>query len=183
MVDSPHSEILELIDRIVRISSAEHWVGDLNPAQLATLSYLSKANRYSRAPSQVAKYLSARRGTVSGTLKALLRKGLIEEHKSESDRRRTSYDLTREGVKALNFSTAITAALDGQGQKDKADLKRTLKAFVRDILQARGDRSFGICATCRHHHTELEGPRCALLNVSLRISETGQICYEHEIAA
>ena len=97
MKHESHEQIRDLIDRLSRITASEHWVADLNPAQLAALSYLEKANQYSRAPSQIAEYLSAMRGTVSGTLKALTRKGLIEEHKSETDRRRTSFTITKTG--------------------------------------------------------------------------------------
>ncbi len=183
MKKNPHTEIQDLIDRLSRISAAEHWVGDLNPAQLAALSYLAKANQYSRAPSQVAEYLSAMRGTVSGTLKALTRKGLVEEQKSETDRRRTSYSLTAKGQDAFDFETSIGAALAQMDKRQVDQLAQNLKGFVKELLRARGDRSFGVCATCQHHHRKSNAPYCALLNVPLARPETTQICFEHEITA
>jgi len=183
MAKTSRLEIHHLIDRLSRISSAEHWVGDLNPAQLAALSYLAKANQYSRAPSQVADYLSAMRGTVSNTLKALARKGLINEQKSETDRRRTSYTITPNGVTALNFDTSIDAALDKMTEKEAMELAEGLKEFIRKILRTRGDRSFGICATCQHHRKSASGSQCALLSVALAPAETTQICFEHLAAA
>ncbi len=183
MTDPARSEILDLIDRLSRISAAEHWVGDLNPAQLAALSYLSKANRYSRAPSQIAEYLSAMRGTVSGTLKALLRKGLVKEQKSKTDRRRTSLSITSKGLRALEFETAIDVALDNMSGTETAQLAGDLKNFLKRVLRARDDRSFGICHSCRHHRKGVERSFCTLLDVSLRSSQTHQICFEHENAA
>jgi len=177
------SGILDLINRLSRISAAEHWVGGLNPAQFAALSYLAEANQYSRAPSQVAEYLTAMRGTVSGTLKALVQKGLIEEQKSLTDRRRTSYTLTPEGKRALEFDSPIDKTLSNMDSKEVEQLALSLRNFVKSILQARGDRSFGICATCRHHRSSDRGSHCALLKVSLKPTETAQICFEHEIAA
>lgn len=183
MANSSKTKVHDLIDRMSRISAAEHWVGGLNPAQLAALSYLAKANQYSRAPSQVAQYLTAMRGTVSGTLKALEQKGLIEEQKSLTDRRRTSYTLTPQGKVALEFDSPIEKTLSKMNAKEIEQLELSLRNFIKSILNARGERSFGICATCRHHRSNPGGPHCALLNVSLEPTETAQICFEHEVAA
>jgi DNA-binding MarR family transcriptional regulator len=84
-------QIRALINRLARLDAAETWEVDLNPAQLAALDYLVRANRFSRAPSQVAEYLGTTRGTMSQTLKSLVRKGYLTERGSESDRRSISY--------------------------------------------------------------------------------------------
>lgn len=91
------TEIRDLLDRVLRTSAAEDWTEDISPSQRAVLSYLSRANRYSRAPSQVADYLSATRGTVSQTLKTLARKGLVSEQRSEKDKRSISYKISEIG--------------------------------------------------------------------------------------
>jgi len=183
MTRSSDSEIGDLIDRIARISASERWVNNLNPAQLAALSYVAKANKYSRAPSQIAEYLCAMRGTVSATLKALERKGLIEEQKSELDRRRTSYALSADGLAALDFKTSTDAALNAMGDQEAAELKNGLKSFVRGVLRARKGRSFGVCATCKYHVANASGAHCALLDVALGPSEATQLCFEHAFAA
>jgi len=183
MTSSSDSEIGDLIDRIARINASERWVNNLNPAQLAALSYLARANKYSRAPSQIAEYLCAMRGTVSATLKSLERKGLIQEQKSELDRRRTSYTLSADGLAALDFKTTTDAALTTMGDKEAAELANGLKRFVRSVLHAREDRSFGVCASCKYHVRNAGDAHCALLNVALSANEAAQVCFEHASAA
>lgn len=183
MTDGTTHELRELLERLARITSADQWQNDLNPAQLAALSYLARANRHSRAPSQVAEYLSAMRGTVSGTLKALARKQLITEEKSATDKRRTSYNITAKGQKALQIETAIDTALAAMNDKSKDKLYKDIKQLVTEILQVRGGRSFGVCATCKYHDATGHGARCSLLDIDLQPQETSQICYEHRSAA
>ncbi|MFC6657468.1 MarR family transcriptional regulator [Roseibium salinum] len=90
--------VRDLIDRLSRLIAAEEWNGPLNPSQFAALSYLARANRFSRAPSHVADYLATTRGTASQTLKALARKGLIAETRSQEDKRSIRYDVTDHGI-------------------------------------------------------------------------------------
>ena len=182
MKTSSSTQVLDLIERLSRISAAEHWIGDLNPAQLAALNYLAKANRYSRAPSQIAEFLSAMRGTVSGTLKALARKGLIEEIKSKTDRRRTNYNITSQGLAALKFETSIDSALNSLNKSQINQLEQNLKTLLKGILQARQDRSFGVCATCKHNRKDKHGSFCKLLEVKLTPHQITQVCFEHQTA-
>ena len=182
MKQAPHRDIRDLIERIARINAADEWTHDLNPTQWLALSYLGRANRFSRAPSQVAEFMSATRGTVSQTLKALARKGLIEEIRSQSDRRWISYTVTKSGAKALNRSTAIDEAIDKLKQAEIDTLAAGLQALVRGVLKARDKSPFGICKTCRHHKRQGAGGFCVLLGENLRREEVQQICHEHREA-
>ena len=183
MTTEDRSELRALIDRISRINAAEDWGGGLNPTQRAAIAYLARANRFSRMPSQVADYLSATRGTVSQTLKALARKGLVEERKSQSDRRSVSYAVTASGLDALETSTAIDSALAVLGDREAVALTAALRGLLKTALEARQGRSFGICKICRHHRTGAGAAYCALLQVDLMPEEVEQVCYEHEAAA
>jgi DNA-binding MarR family transcriptional regulator len=157
-----------LIDRLVRLAAAEAWEGALNPSQAAALRYLAAANRFSRAPSQVAEYLAATRGTVSQTLIALERKGLIAAAPG-ADRRRISYVVTEAGQ----------AALGPDGPQDR-EMAQAVAALVRQMLAARGGRPFGLCHECRHHEARGAGGWCRLLKVELAPHEAGQICHEQD---
>lgn len=168
-----------LIDRIARLDAAEDWAHGLNPSQAAALGYLRQANRFSRAPSHVADYLGSTRGTVSQTLKALARKGLVAEAAEEGDRRRIRYDVTAKGETYGQKDRALDAALRGLPPADAAHLDATLSETLRALLAARSGRSFGICRTCAHHDARDVGGHCRLLDVALGPEERVQICHEH----
>lgn len=178
MTSDTHTEIRHLLDRLCRLAAAEEWTADLNPPQYAALSYLARANRFSRAPSQVAEYLSSTRGTVSQTLKALHRKGHVAETRSESDRRSISYDVTKAGLDALRKAALFEAPLAGYSDQETNELAYSLKMLLQRVLKARGNRPFGICRDCIHHLNGDNGRYCALLEVRLKENEAEEICYE-----
>ncbi|QYX58505.1 MarR family transcriptional regulator [Roseovarius sp. SCSIO 43702] len=180
--DALDDHLRELLSRLSRVVASEGWGGDLNPVQRATLAYLVRANRFSRAPSQVADYLLATRGTVSQTLKALARKGLVEERRSDSDRRSIRYDVTAAGRELAHQASDLDAAIAALPAQRKAALAGGLGDLLRGTLDQRGARPFGICRTCRHHRPEA-GPEggawCALLDVALSPPDRDRICHEH----
>jgi len=171
--------IRDLIDRLTRLAAAEEWNGPLNPSQFAALSYLARANRFSRAPSHVAEYLATTRGTASQTLKALARKDLIEETRSAADKRSIHYDPTPEGLSLLEDPSALEDIIGELPPELAASLAASLKALVLAMLHRRGGRSFGICYTCRHHEERKEGRYCRLLDVPLSPGDADKICHEH----
>jgi DNA-binding MarR family transcriptional regulator len=171
--------IEDLIDRLGRLNAAEEWNGPLNPSQYAALSYLGRANRFSRAPSHVADYLATTRGTASQTLKALARKEMISETRLTQDKRSIRYDLTAAGQDLLTTHSAMADAISSISAEKSAALLRGLSALVLKVLEQRGGKSFGICKSCRHHQVTTEGGFCQLLDVALKSHETDQICHEH----
>ncbi|KUO59715.1 MAG: MarR family transcriptional regulator [Alphaproteobacteria bacterium BRH_c36] len=178
-----HSILHDLLDRLARIISSDAWSDDLNPTQRAALSYLARANRFSRSPSHVADYLCATRGTVSQTLKALARKELVNEVRSETDRRSIAYEVTRRGEVLVNSASAIDDVLNALPDEVADSLTEELSSLVRATLARRGGKSFGICKTCQHHRPHEAGGWCALLDVDLDPAETSQLCHEHVEAA
>lgn len=182
MTNIAHTRIRELLERLARINAAEEWEDDLNPTQWAALAYLARANRFSRAPSQVADYLAATRGTVSQTLKALARKQLVKEVRSDTDRRWISYELSDEGQQRLTRSTLLDNALASLPDGQVSALDEGLAALATSMLQSRKLRPFGICNQCRHFRKSEQGAACALLKIDLHTAETNQICHEQEPA-
>jgi DNA-binding MarR family transcriptional regulator len=178
MTNETQNEIRQLLDRLCRLAAAEEWTADLNPPQYAALAYLARANRFSRAPSQVAEYLSSTRGTVSQTLKALHRKGYVAETRSETDRRSITYDATKAGLEALRKAALFEEPLASYSERESADLANALKLLLKRVLQTRGNRPFGICRECIHHRNLRDQHYCALLDVSLKEKEAEEICFE-----
>jgi len=168
-----------MLDRLARVGASEEWAGGLNPTQAAALDYLSRANRFSRSPTQVSDYLSATRGTVSQTLKALARKGLIVERRSAADKRSISYDVTTAGPAALTQQDTLDTTLTSLSDREAKLFADALHKILKDVLDRRGGRQFGLCKTCKHHGRKGKSAHCLLLDTPLKPAEASQICYEH----
>ena len=168
--------------RLARLDAAETWNADLNPAQIAALDYLARANRFSRAPSHVAAYLGTTRGTTSQTLKALVRKGYVRETRSHADKRSITCDLTEAGRQMAVRGGALLAAISAAPAGDQAVLQTGLSAVLARVLSTHEGRGFGLCADCAHHQRRNDGSYCVLLSVPLAPTEAEQICHE-QVAA
>lgn len=162
-----------LIDRLARLHAAARRRPGLNDVQVSALDYLAQANALSRSPSAAAEYLDATRGTISQTLRALSRKGLIVAVADAADRRSLRYDLTEAGRRVLGSSVA------GPDDDDGA-IEQALAGLLGAMIATRGGRSFGICRTCRFHQVTGDGGRrCGLLDIALSGAESGRICRDH----
>lgn len=179
MDQANNSHLHALLERVARLAAAEGWSDQLNPVQRAALDYLSRANRFSRAPSHVAEYLATTRGTVSQTLKALERKGFVVEARSEADRRRTAYTPTEAGLAALAAAPGLQEAVAALPAGDRAQLAQGLGALLAALLAERDERRFGICRACRHNGMRDGAPYCMLLREPLGPDEPMQICHEY----
>ena len=191
MKPEPNDEarhVADLIDRIGRLARTDAHEGSLNPAQWEAMRFLHRANRFSRTPGAVSEFLGATKGTVSQTLIALERKGLVRRSPGDPDRRTVTVSLTETGARAIAQDPLDNLA---QAVRDLADDRRSaLNEGLRGLLaavQARsGRRSFGQCRTCRYFRRngaldDPDGPhRCGLLDVPLRDMESRRICIEHE---
>ena len=183
-MESTHlSRARELLDRIGRVTAAEEWGDELNPAQRSALAYLARANAFSRTPSNVAAYLCTTRGTASQTLKSLDRKGLVVRSRSAEDKRSVSYDLTNQGREVLSRVGSFDAALGSVPDSEARAFTEALETIGRHMLERRGFKTFGVCRTCRHHRREGDGAVCALLGIPLTEPATDQLCHEHELPA
>lgn len=168
-----------LLDRLVRVHAAQRRSEGLTDAQIATLDYLAQANRFSRSPSVVAKYLATTRGTASQTLKALADRGLVVERSEAADKRQRLYDLTDAGRE-------LATRLPGQmplGPDPKALVKAAREILHRHLAGTAGP-PFGFCRSCRHHlNRDGQQAYCQLLKIDLEMPEYDQLCHEFSDAA
>lgn len=176
----PFSAVIERLSRLMR--AAEHEQG-LNPAQWQCLRYLDRANRFSNSPSALAKYLGATKGTVSQSLIALERKGLIRKEGRLEERRSIALTLTSKGRELLKRDPWLTIAAEAAAFEPRAinSLARGLANLLKAAIR-RGDfPTFGQCQTCRHFARNASGKhRCLLLDLTLSHSDSLKICVEHE---
>ncbi len=179
-------DLLERIGRLLR--GIRHRNERLNPAQWEALRYLGRANRYSRNPTALTRYLGATKGTVSQTLIALERKGLVRRAADPRDRRGVRLGLTSRGRSHLHHDP-MAALIAGIDPALIARLDADLGELLVQLQRRNGQRPFGQCGTCRFFRVadalgEPGGPnRCGLTLEPLSHQEREQICAEHELPA
>ncbi len=182
--------IAELVDRLGRMAHGLQYASGLNPAQWEALRFIARANRYSRSPGAIARYLGTTRGTVSQTLIALEAKGYIRRLRCDADRRALTVDLTDTGRALIEEDPLCLVlraadALDCEAQLRLAD---GLDGLVRAVQSAKGMPEFGPCLNCVHflpdgRDDEAESCRCALADEPIPAGETAKICVQFEAAA
>jgi len=93
--------VLQSLDLMSRLLTASCYSHGLNPAQWSALRYFSEAETKDRTPSAFARAHRATKGTISQTLMALTRKGLIEKITDAKDGRSITVKLTATGAALL----------------------------------------------------------------------------------
>ncbi len=188
MAKASKQQISSLIERLTRMIRAGEHMSDLNPAQWEALRYLSRCNKLSNSPGAVTRYLSATKGTVSQTLIALERKGLIDKTARAGDARSVELALTKQGrAKLAEDPWKVLDETAGElGDKTTKRLLRALDDLVALELTKRGGRRFGTCRSCRFFRekgadSKHAGPHlCLLADEPLSKSDTRKICVEFE---
>ena len=177
--------IIDLISTIAALRRASQRTlavrAGLSLAQLSALTYLGDCNRFSDTPAAVAEYLNATRGTTSQTLRTLEAKGLISRHGDANDGRLQHLHLTPAGRRIVRAAggdeiAQAVATLQLEG----GELTSLLENVLRTAQQARGGRTFGVCATCKHLEGAAGHRVCGLTREPLRDSETTRRCVEHD---
>jgi DNA-binding MarR family transcriptional regulator len=174
------------LERLARVLRAREHEDGLTPAQREALRYLARANRFSNTPGALTRYLGATKGTISQTVMALERKGLIAKAARDAKKsvRLTLTDKGRETL-ASDPWVQLEHAMDKLGGKTRRRMQRGIEALLAGEI-ARGDlASFGTCASCRFFHEkgrdgDAGGPHlCMLFEVALSDEDAGRICIEH----
>ena len=172
--------LLERLSNVLREDLREVATAqDLALTQLIALQYLSVANRFSDRLSDLVAYLGATKGTVSQTVTALERKGLVARERDAEDGRVSHLIVTDRGraVAEAALPAPVLAGLldEGHSHEDAATIERLL----RRMLAARGGIAFGVCRTCRHHEPRAVGAWCQLLGEPLTTVDGERWCREH----
>ena len=183
----PFNDIVILIERIARIVQNDTFSEDLKPTQWEALRYLSKANRFSCTPSALTAYLGVTKGTVSQSINALERKGLIKKKTIASDKRLVNLSLTAKGKSLLNRDPLddMGSVVADMSKIEQLELKKGLKTLLVKTLDEREQKPFGACKTCIHFQNNVTGGsphRCGFLEVPLSKDDSEKICFEQKFA-
>lgn len=175
------------LERLARVLQNETHAAGLKPVQWEALRYLARANHFSRNPSSVTAFLGITKGTVSQTLIALERKGLILKTADSADRRNVRLDLTAEGNNLLEddpVNTALDAA-EKFSDRERDNVTKSLQKILRGALRQRDQKAFGQCKGCkffRENDPAGSPHHCSLLNEPLSQPDSDKICAEHVMA-
>lgn len=179
----PEAKMLMLIERLTRIIHNDGHQKGLKPTQWEVLRYLARANKFSKSPGAVTAYLGVTKGTVSQTITTLERKGLIEKSSAADDKRNVNVNLTRSGSELLISDPASKLATVVQNLEIKGaqDATKMLEGLVKDLLNAREGKPFGVCKSCDNF--QLNAPKgnphfCTLLAEPLTKIDSDLICVE-----
>ena len=172
-----------LIERLASLfrASLRETANDhgLKLVQLEALVFLSMANRYTDTPAGLADYLGLTKGTVSQTLIALERRGLIEKVADPDDGRMWHCHLTDAGRRIVKDAHPARLLRDVP-DSSVAEASSVLESLLRNLQQINGFRTFGVCHTCRFFEPVRRGGRCGLTFEPLGRAEIDKICREHE---
>ena len=179
------SSSTHLLERLARLVHNDAHTGGLKPTQWEALRYFARANRFSRSPGALTAYLGMTKGTVSQTLQALERKGLVEKRAAASDRRSVKINLTKAGETLLTDDplSDLEASIDALPKNKQELFGATLEGLMKNLLHRRSGKAFGACKTCRHFRRDKNQGApffCSLLSEPLSTSDSEMICAEQE---
>lgn len=188
--DLSSDDMVIVLERLSRLVRAQEHASDLNPAQWEALRYLARCNRFSNSPAALTRYLSATKGTISQTLIALERKGLVSKSPRPGQARSVVLALTAEGERKLRDDPwqQISAMLETGGAKTRKRLANGSQKLVNKIIKTRGLPSFGSCDTCRYFREggapdDVKGKHwCLLFEQPVTRTEARKICASHDTA-
>lgn len=168
-------DIATRLERLGRLLRQSGHAGGLVPAQWEVLRFMARANRLSRSPGQVARYLGATKGTVSQSLLTLEKKGLVSRRAKETDERFVLLDLTEAGRETLRADPllAVASDLESLGGKTRRRFARGLAELLDLEIGRQGAARFGTCAGCMH----FTGPGiCAADSQAVSPEEQVRLC-------
>lgn len=168
-------DIATRLERLGRLLRQAGHAGGLVPAQWEVLRFLARANRLSRSPGHVARYLGATKGTVSQSLLTLEKKGLVSRRTKEGDERFVLLDLTDRGRETLRADPllAVASDLEALGNKTRRRFARGLAELLELEIARQGAARFGTCAGCAHF---TGSGTCATDGQSVSPEEQTRIC-------
>lgn len=159
----------------------------LTPLQLELLATLAGGPPPEPLVGLLARELGVSQPTVTDSLLALERKGLLTRHRETADRRRTGVALTGAGARLVaDVSSADRDLVDAVAALPRGDQETALEVvltLIGRLVDTGVVQVARTCLTCRFHERGAGGDhRCALLDVDLPRAELRVNCPEHQPA-
>lgn len=181
-------------ERIALVLRADLWTAageaGLNPAQAQVLGLLAGRPAGLR-PRDIAAHLAISAASITDTLGALLRKGLVRRDGDPGDARAAIVRATAEGgrlgAELSRAASRVTAALAALPPAAQEELLRTQIALIRQLQAAGAIPLQRMCVSCRHfrphaHPRAARPHHCAFVDAAIGGRDLRLDCSEHEAA-
>lgn len=157
----------------------------LSPIQLQILVFLLYHNMDQCKVSYLAIEFGLTKATVSDSVKALIKKKLVQKSTDPEDSRSFSLSLTAQGKKAAEaasqYSNRINSLLEKKDGQQKELFYSILLKTIRELQQQGLIPLQRMCFSCKHYKNEGELHYCNLLAKPLGNSEIRLDCKEHQL--
>lgn len=183
--------VLDALDRLTRAQRAHRRATaerlDLTPLQVELLRAVAAGGPPEPTVGRLAAELVVSQPTVTESIRALARKGLVLRHRDPLDRRRMLLIATPAGLDVLASVTdndaELVAAIAALTPDRQEILLESLLAVIAGMVGSGTIAVTRTCLTCRFHEpTGSTGHHCALLGTDLPPAELRVDCPEHRAA-
>lgn len=188
---STESKIVASLERISQAFRVLLWRESkefsLSPIQVQVLIFLMHHSDEKRKVSYLADEFNMTKATISDTIKALEKKGLITKETEPDDSRSYIIQLTANGYEIARknsfFTQEIRTPVDKMSSDDKENLLLSLLNIIRHLNKTGIITIQRMCLNCVHYQSTNNGEQhyCKLLNQKLQNSELRVDCPEHEV--
>ena len=188
------TRLREGFERIALVLRADLWAAageaGLNPTQAQALGFLAARPQGIR-PKEIAAHLGVSAASVTDTLNALDRKGLVLREADPTDARAVVLRPTAEGLRVSRAITTaasqVAVALAQLSPAEQASLLLAQVKLVRNLQLAGAVPVQRLCVTCRHfrpnaHPGAAHPHHCAFVNAAIGTEDLRLDCGEHEPA-
>lgn len=189
---STASQIATALQRLSLFWRASQWElakeFGLNPTQVDLLSRVAaRAERLG----DLAAVLGVSQASLSDSVSALERKGLVLRRPDPDDGRARRIDATAEGralaARLPDAPDALLGAVAGLAEADAAGLLRSLSLIIRNLQEARAIPVQRMCLTCHHfrphvHDDPARPHHCAFVDAAFGDAALRLDCADHETA-
>ena len=183
-----------VLGRLATAMRAENWSAfgaeGLNPTQGQVLELLERRSEPLRL-SLIADELAVTAASLSDSVGALERKGLLKKGRDKTDGRALAVSLTSKGMRLLkrvgDEERAMLAAVGQLREKDQIALYGLLLKLLRALQETRGMPVVRMCLTCEYFrpnaHVDSEQPHhCALVDAPFGDRLLRSDCPDHQPA-
>lgn len=188
------TRLREGFERIALVLRADLWAAageaGLNPTQAQVLGFLA-ARPPGVRPKDIAAHLGVSAASVTDTLNALDRKGLVLRQADPADARSVALRPTAEGLRInqaiATAASQVAAALAQLSPAEQANLLLAQVKLVRSLQLADAIPVQRLCVTCRHFRPNARPGaahphHCAFVNAAIGTEDLRLDCGEHEPA-